>query len=197
MILHTVDALPENFISNSWAFQLDSVSGAGTVLTPILKAFYDSLNSYFSPLIAQNGHDIKYSHLPGTPPNYPFEEDVWNFASAPSGTAIPEELAVCLSFQGIRTAGYAQARRRGRIYVGPFDGTALTATRPTPALITAMGTAAATLKSSVGAIGGTSAWTVWSPTDAASVEVNDGWIDNAFDIQRRRGTLSSSRTTFV
>lgn len=197
VILHTADAIPENFVTNSWCFRLDASGGSGAVLTPILKAFYDSLVSYYSPVITQNGHEIKYSLLPGTPPNYPYDIDVFNLGAAPAGGMLPDEVAVCLSFQGLKAAGAPQARRRGRVYIGPLDTAAATNNRPAAAFMTAMANAATTLKAAVEAVSVTSFWCIWSVADGASVIVEDGWIDNAFDTQRRRGVLPTSRTTFI
>lgn len=197
VLLHTADNVPENFISNSWAFTVDSPAAAGANLTPILKAYYDSVRTYLSPVIAASGHEIKYTVLPGTPPNYPYDIDLWAFGTPPGGSAIPDEVSLCLSFQGTRGAGFPQARRRGRVYIGPFNSTALNGNRPAAALMTAMANAAITLKAAVTAVGGTYAWDVWSPTDGASTHVNNGWIDNAFDTQRRRGVAYTSRTTWA
>jgi hypothetical protein len=196
VILHTVDNVPENYVSNSWCFRLDSTAGAGGLLTPILKDFYDDITSWLSPVLSGLSNEIKYSLLPGTKPNYPFEEDVFSISPVPTGSALPDELAVCMSFQGDRQAGFPQSRRRGRLYIGPLDSTAASANRPNPTILAGLGTAAATLKLAVDAIGGTAAWCVWSTVDQASVPVADGWIDNAFDVQRRRGVLPTSRTTF-
>jgi len=197
VILKTADAVPENYITNSWAFQGTDVLTNTTGITTALKDFYDDFGSYISPSITQNGHMVKYYELPGSVPNYPFEEDSWNLAAAPSGTALPSELAVCLSFQGDRQAGFPQARRRGRVYLGPFDTGATSGDRPASALLTALGTAAATFAANIDALTGQNLWAVWSPSDQVTVPITDGWIDNAWDIQRRRGVVYTSRTTFV
>jgi hypothetical protein len=197
VILHTTSAVPADYVSNSWAFTLASTAGAGALLTPILKTFYDSIRSYISPTIAASGHEIKYSLLPGTPPNYPFDTDLWAFGSGPAGTAQPEELALALSFQGNRVAGFPQSRRRGRIYMGPLNQAAFTADRPAAAFMTAAANAAIALKTSVAAIGGGSSWIIWSQVDQAAVDVDNGWIDNAPDVQRRRGLAYTSRTLWA
>ena len=197
VVLKTADAIPENFVSNSWCFRLDASAGSGAILTPLLKAFYDSLVSYYSPVITQNGHEIKYSLLPGVMPNYPFDTDIFNLGAAPAGGKLPDEVAVCLSFQGQKAAGAPQARRRGRVYLGPLDTAAATDNRPATAFLTAIGNAATTLKANTTAVGGTAAWCIWSVADQVEVPVDNGWIDNAFDVQRRRGVLPTSRTTFI
>lgn len=199
VILKTVDAIPANYVTNSWCL---SVSPDGALdtdeVTVALKDFYDDMINFIPSVIAQNGHEIKYSELPGVKPNYPFEEDVFNLVSAPTSDPMPTEVALVLSFQGIRQAGFSQKRRRGRIYFGPVRATASAAGRPTSAIITALATAGATFKSNIEAVtGGAHSWAVWSNVDQDSVDIANGWVDNAFDTQRRRGVLATSRTTFV
>lgn len=199
VILKTVDAIPANWITNSWAVEVNPDGPLEeTELTTALKDFYDDLIGFLSPVIAQNGHLIKYTFLPGTPPNYPFEEQTFNLASAPGGTALPRECAIVLSFQGARSAGFPQARRRGRIFTGPYNTTANTTGRPAAGIITALSTAGATFKSNVEAItGGAHSWTIWSVANQEGVHVDNGWVDNAWDTQRRRGDEVTSRTTFT
>ena len=40
-------------------------------------------------------------------------------------------------------------------------------------------------------------WGLLSPTDGAIYAITAGYIDNAFDIQRRRGEDPSAKTTFT
>lgn len=197
VILHTTDNVPENYISNSWCFEDFGPGTDDAATVAMLKDFYDDIAaSMWSNVIAQNGHNVKLSLLPGFPPNYPYFEGTFNLAAAPSGSPLPSEVAVCLSFQGARSAGLPQARRRGRLYLGPWGTSANTTGRPTGSLMSSIGVAAATLKSTAASIAASGGWAVWSPTDSAAVLVDDGWIDNAFDTQRRRGLIYTARTTF-
>lgn len=197
VILHTADAVPENYVSNSWCFTDMTPGTDDAAITTMLKDFYDDLTaSVMSSAITQNGHEVKLSLLPGTPPNYPYFEGTFNLASPWSGSGLPAELAVCLSFQGARSAGLPQARRRGRVYIGPFGNNANTSGRPTAAVMTFIANAATTLKATAASISAGGGWAVWSPTDGAPVEVDDGWVDNSWDVQRRRGLVYTSRTLF-
>jgi hypothetical protein len=63
--------------------------------------------------------------------------------------------------------------------------------------MTAIANAAQTLSASIEAISALCHWVVWSEADQDAGSVFDGWIDNAFDTQRRRGVQASSRTTWV
>jgi len=164
----------------------------------VIKDFYDDLVSYYSVAVAQNGHMIKYYELPGLTPNYPFEEDTFNLAAPPAGSGLPSEVSLVLSFQGIRQAGFPQARRRGRIYIGPLDTSGMDDQRPLATFVTNLANAGATFKSNIQAItGGQHNWAIWSSVDQECVDVANGWVDNAWDTQRRRGLRATSRTTFT
>jgi len=198
VILHTSDAVPENYISNSWAFGGMDPGTDDTAIVTMLKDFYDDLTaSYMSSVVTQNGHEVKLSALPGSPPNYPYFEGTFNLASAWSGSPMPSEVALALSFQGARAAGAPQARRRGRVYIGPFGSNANTSGRPAAAVLTFMGTAAATLNATAASISSGGGWGVWSVADQHLVLVDNGWIDNSWDTQRRRGLVYTSRTLFT
>lgn len=198
VILHTVDATPANYITNSLAFMGTDPAAVTTGLTTAIKDFYDDLpTSSLSSVIAQNGHEVKYYDLPGVTPNYPIEEDTFNLAAAPTGSPLPSECAVVLSFQGQRAPGFPQARRRGRIYLGPWGTNANTSGRPSSTLLSTIPAAAATFKSNVSALTGDTLWAVWSTVDQAPVEIVSGWVDNVWDTQRRRGLLETSRTTWA
>jgi len=197
VILHTTDAVPENYISNSWCLEDVAPGADDAAIVTLMKDFYDDIGaSFISSVVATNGHEVKLSELPGLVPNYPYFEGTFNLAAAPSGTPLPSELAICLSFQGDRAAGAPQARRRGRVYIGPLGTNANTSGRPNPTLMTALANAAVTFKATAATISGAGGWAVWSHADQDAVLVDNGWVDNAFDVQRRRGLLYTSRTVF-
>lgn len=198
VILHMDTPDPEDYVTNSWCFDGTDPATDITGLTTCLKDFYDDLTgAYMSSDLAQNGHEVKFYDLPGPVPNYPVDETTFNLASNPSGSPLPSELAICLSFQGVRTPGFPQRRRRGRVYLGPWGASANTSGRPTAALVTVIANAAATFASNVLALGSDTVWAVWSGADQAAVGIDNGWIDNAWDVQRRRGLEDTSRTTYV
>lgn len=196
VILKTNNAISEDFATNSWCFTGEDTEESTTQLTVSLAAFYNTMRPYLGGQMAQNGHLIKFSNLPGVKPNYPFIETSFNLTTAPSGDPAPSEVALCLSFQGSRASGFPQARRRGRVFIGPLLLNTSSVGRPTTTIVTALAGAGDALKTSVDAITGDVAWAVWSQVDQAAVPVTDGWVDNAFDTVRRRGIRPNSRTTF-
>lgn len=195
VILHTADAVPENYISNSFCFDGMDTGGDDAAIVTMLKDFYDDLTpATMSSVVTQNGHEVKLSQLPGLAPNYPYFEGTFNLASAWSGSPMPSEVALALSFQGVRSAGAPQARRRGRVYIGPFGSNANTSGRPAAAVLTFMANAATTMQATAASIATSGGWAVWSVADQTAVPVDNGWIDNSWDTQRRRGLVYTSRT---
>jgi hypothetical protein len=194
VILKTVDALAANYITNSFAFELALAETQTSDLTAALKAFYDGIVGSLSSHVAQNGHEIKYTNLPGLTPNYPYAVGTFNLVSVPTGTPMPSEVAIALSFQGTKVAGLPQNRRRGRVYLGPFETTALgTDGRPSAATTTAITTAADTLRTNLAGLATPINWSVWSQVDGDVVNITDGWVDNSFDTVRRRGLQVTSK----
>lgn len=194
VILHTADAIPANYINNQ--FCLGHPDGDGPVVADTvtaIKAFYDELRSIcLTADIAQNGHEMKFYALPGVEPNYPYAEETWNFTSAPTGTGLPRECAIVLSFQGSRAAGFPQARRRGRIYIGPVLANTNVSGRPSSTTTQDIADAAEALRTAL-LVDPQHYWAVWSTVDQEAVQIENGWVDNAFDTQRRRGVATTSR----
>lgn len=107
---------------------------------------------------------------------------------AGGGTPMPSEVALCLSYrtdQNVR-------RKRGRIYLGPWDASANTnAGRPSASVQTEL----LDLASDLSAIGlATVDWQlvslpVGAPVTAARIRrrIEHVWCDDAWDTQRRRG----------
>jgi hypothetical protein len=112
--------------------------------------------------------------------------------SGSPGLALPAEVALCASFYSDRNV----KRKRGRVYIGPFHTGALQTEggdgRPTNALRLNLVEAIAWL-----ALSSTDTpLMVLSRVDGVARQVSGGWVDNAFDTQRRRGIKASMRETF-
>lgn len=124
----------------------------------------------------------------GPAPHPPLATKVLNPGAAP-GAGGPRELALCLSFYG----GENTPRKRGRLYIPLFvPGIGYGAPRPD-----------ATARAKVGALvpiftglGGVDVdWCVWSRTNQAAYSVTNWWVDDEWDVQRRRGLKPSTRLT--
>lgn len=109
-------------------------------------------------------------------------------------TSLPPELACVLSLQ----TNVIGRRGKGRLFLGPLGLNVLAATPGTmPVLnnffINRVRAQAARLLTGNGQDMG---WAVYSPTRNKMADVIGGSVDNAFDVQRRRGTKATARTTF-
>lgn len=107
--------------------------------------------------------------------------------SRPQG--VPQ-VALCLSYYSERNL----PRQRGRIYLGPF-------TTSTPRPDTATMTDCLGLATALSNIGGQNVdWSVYSPTKAAlgqdpTMSISTAWVDNSWDIVRRRKLDGTSRVS--
>lgn len=191
----TEDNNPANYSTNTvYANILDSTGRDNWVAAIV--ALYSSIDNYYASTVNQNGHIIKVYDMADPEPRAPILEDTFDFNTNPTSNPLPSEVAVCLSFQAARQSGNPQSRRRGRIYIGPLGVNGLdTSGRPSSAHMTALANAgSAFLAQSV--TDGDWAWAVWSTVDQNISFVTNGWVDNSYDTQRRRGLEYTSRTTF-
>jgi hypothetical protein len=137
----------------------------------------------------------------------------FTLTAANNQSPLPEEVATVISYHGDLDAPVSmpnpspppatirpQSRRRGRTYVGPLavtTGVDLgTLFRPAPAWRTRLGRAIVDLKDDIDAITGGLYLGVWSRADAEVYPLVAGWVDDAWDVQRRRGLDATTRTGF-
>lgn len=201
--------IPADDAVNTWYFQSAGLDAAGTAADAQTKlnTFYQAIDgqmlssgTIIGPLRTQ------YYDLTDPTPRVPILESTITVTLA-AGAGFPTEVSICLSFQGDVVSGQPQARRRGRVFLGPLDAdsstTASGRVTVNTTVLSALGAAAEALE------GGTllteAVWSVFSPTTAgpapwsegvletAFTVVTNGWIDNAFDTQRRRGGEATLR----
>jgi len=184
-----------------------------------------SLSSFISPVVSRtderNGFRfVRLNSESGLEIGSPFFI-ASTFEGTGAGQPLPQEVALCMSFKSADEDGPLR-RRRGRIYIGPLgeahnaeavDG----AGRPTEVLINAINFAASRLQDQASDIatepvGSSTPWVVYSrpTTDAWNAthpgderlsgsfhRVTDGWVDNEWDTQRRRGLKATTRSTWA
>jgi hypothetical protein len=201
--------LTEDVITNTWYFQGDADaaidSGTAQEIADALSLFYLSIDGSLASVLSGT-FDIKVYDMADDEPRAPVLTD--SYVATPGGSSLPAELAVCMSFRGANTSGVNMRRRRGRLYLGPLTSTAM-ANPPTndvqvsTTFISAVDTAYAALAAALPSVGSTGFnHMVYSPTErAAGGSLNDAFevvtqvhVDNAFDIQRRRGGAATTRT---
>lgn len=207
--------LPEDQLVNVWHFKTESdpaLAGSLAAIANTLGDAYDIPAPFFSSKYAWNTAKATFYNLADPEPRVPMAQLSLAMAVDPApGAALPAELAICLSYEAVQISGQPQSRRRGRIYTGPFQVSgAVDHASPLDAVLTAVkNMGAKVLTDSDANVDWT--WCVYSrttnlgngnppsapqPLASSFFPVVRGWVDNAWDVQRRRGLAPTSRKTF-
>lgn len=207
-IWRAASGLPEDRFVTSWAFirggampGSNAESQAEEVaerlrefwLTPV-EPGPQPVAGFLPSAVTSQGLEIRCYDLGQEVPREPriFE---YTFASGSGGSQLPREVAVCLSF----FAGRNLPRRRGRVFIGPLTSTAVTESAAGPVVKSdfrqVLSAAAQRLALEEG-INDEMDWAVLSQRDGEIRPVTAGWVDDAFDTVRKRGSAALSRTTW-
>lgn len=140
--------------------------------------------------------DVKGYDLAQPRPRAPMFDEQYELEGLGVGEALPTEVALCLSYRAEYASGVPAARRRGRIYLGGFQAGFNTQGRPTASARTTMATSARDLLQAANSAVSWE-WQQYSQTLGVGTQVVAGWVDDAWDTQRRRGLPPSQRTTWT
>lgn len=188
-------ALPEDRFVNTWHFVTnDPKDVAAPKIAARLAAFYNAgPNQFLSSKVDRgtNKSEVRVYDLDDPIPREP-DVQTWTLSAAPSPSGpLPNEVAVCLSFY----SGRNLPRSRGRIYLGPLDVNCMASggadQRFSASFSNTLATAVEQLDNDSSLL-----WVVFSRADNDWGQVTNGWIDNAFDTQRRRGADADARKLF-
>lgn len=166
------------------------------------------------PLVTATGESTSYQ---GAPPEH---VELFDFIGRnDEGTGLPSEVALCCSFRRLQSGNVPLAQRTGRVYFGPIEASHIAVgaegsrPKPTDALRGTLAEAGNALIDGLAAAG--NALVVYSrpfagrvgavkdngdpkpdlPARAGSIHVvNQVFVDDAFDTQRRRGEKSTLRS---
>lgn len=218
-------AISRDKVQNVFHFVADDghtvTTGDITNITADVAAFYNTTPSGATQAIKYYIQDtVNNSSNACTTQGYTFDT-VKRAYGLPKGTGaftmgtgsgaqgLPAECAVALSFRALKSSKPEHgpggtrpaANYRNRIYLGPLnvsacdDGSATGDIRVASAFRTTVTKAAKELATAVAARG--FSWSVFSPAKWSWSPVEDGWCDDAFDSQRRRGPDPISKTLFT
>lgn len=207
-VFEAASGLPEDRSINVWHFNCDdAVPGGGITdlanVFDMLEDFYlttptggaNSTKDWLSKLVA-GPFELKAYNLSDPSPRVPIGTRSLSFTT--SGTAMPSEVAFKISAKGVIVSGDIPARHKGGVFIGPLNTAGLdTATgRPTAAMILGMRRSLRDLvEASIASIN--NKWAIYSTADNLAYDVEDGWVDNAFDTQRRRGNAPTARSLWA
>lgn len=204
--------LPKDAVVNTWHFWVsgdpETANGAD-MSTPFPEWCFNAVKHFYNPATGTGpGDSISTAYQPANSrfklydlgdaqPRIPFLDVTMDIGSGSGAAPLPEEVAVCLSYHTVFVSGSPKARRRGRIFLGPFTTSVLNLdvgnTVVDPTFVNLIKNRAIELMDDSS---DQAYWAVYSSVDNASRAVSGGWVDNAFDIQRRRGRAAASRSVF-
>lgn len=163
----------------------------------LIAAFYDDCKAAGALRgMAATGHYVKFYEIGAGPPNYPLFELPFTQLTAAAAIDLPQEVALCVSYQNLNATTVPRARRRGRIYISGWTEASNTSGRPTTAVTTNLLTAFTDYVTAFNALGTLSAG-VWSRTNGTVYEIEAAHVDNEWDTMRSRGGKATSRNSWV
>lgn len=167
-------------------FDFYTLTATGAVSSPL---------DYFSNEIDAASASMKWYDIEAPEPRVPvfFIDSGLGSPDPVQAIDLPSEVAACLSFRAELVSGQPAARRRGRVFLGPLNAGAGPGSGPDGGFRSDVARAATELLDKNTA---NCSWGVWSRVDGAVRTVVAGYIDNAWDTQRRRGTEATVRTVF-
>lgn len=199
-------AIGGDLVVNNWHMSDNGLVGP-TLTTKIqswhtaLQTFYNAISGIFTGDINHSLVRMKTYDLDLPIPRVALVDELKPITAPVGGNPLPHELAIVLSFNSAFQSGVKSSRRRGRVFLGPLNSGVMTTTSPdarvTSAARTMITGAAATLRTGPTPDQGWF-WRTRSSFPAANGTPNvvNGYVDDAFDIQRSRGTKASARTSF-
>lgn len=209
-------AVAEDAIVNTFYFDDDDDPVAGPEDTQgwildKLTAFYQAVDSVMFPDTVGGNATVRMYDMRDPEPRVAKAEE--QIMLNPSINApLPNEVALCMSFQAERVSGQLQRRRRGRVFLGPVAESAVAVigshSRPLASVRNTIATAAEAMATPFlhpGSPGLHLNWSIYSrrtdelgaSLDDSFHDVKDGWIDDAWDIQRRRGAAPTAREVWA
>jgi hypothetical protein len=216
--LNMTSGLPEDRAVNEFVFAGPTLNDIITTVQAgnVLQDFYNAVHApgatdlanYISNRVsrAAAAHSFKYydisTTLDGSPHGSPFAVNTWTLDAAAALDPLPAEVSACISYHADTTgvpeevgATRPAARRRGRLYIGPLQTGVLGTTGMLRSDFFDALRGAGIFLNAIAGLG--VEWQVWSRADAAVRPVVGGFVDNAFDTQRRRGPAATLRTSWT
>lgn len=210
-------------ITNTWHFvggePLSTVGDVCDDALAKLQTFYEALALNIMPASIASSFVVKWYNLSDAEPRDLFRTDAIPVTPG-NDDSLPTEVAICMSFKGT-DAGVPVERQRGRIFLGPIQKSSIVQgggkTHIITALVDRIADAGEILMNSTDDL---SAWSVYSPTmhkgrgatsggrpggrgpspavaphtlDQSTFDVEQVWVDNAWDTIRSRGQVATLR----
>lgn len=191
----------DQYVNNFYFLADDDKPTAADDINAALVDFYQTagpnraIAEYYHPCVMDEWV-VKVYKMTDAKPREPIVRLNAGISTRVSAGQWPEESAVCLSFSA---ASPHTARRRGRVYLGPLCSGVVTQDATSKAAYVSATFQADIAAGAVRLAGHVDAgWLTHSSMAGGSFAVVEtGWVDDAFDTQRRRGPAARARFTWA
>jgi hypothetical protein len=201
VILPYFTNIPEDVATNTLYFLTTGVPATGPELAEINDRIIDAygvIDQALASFVSRVGNSaqIKLYDMADPLPRAPIDTTNFALAAAAESLSMPGEVSVVMSYHASYESGVPNARRRGRIYLGPLGRTPIGGGSGSAfpsvagAFIVLVGAMFDILIRNTGDV----IWAQYSPTAGEPQAVVGGWVDDAIDTQRRRGNAPTTRT---
>lgn len=217
VVFQAASAIPADAVRATWWFNTTGTPPTPADMTEIgslIVSFYNDVNAsgaslgqYLSRSISRDAlaHEIRYYNGSAIGPPIG-TSSAFSIGPVLDNVGLPSEIAACLTYHADMTgvpefaAGIRpRSRLRGRFFFGPLCAAAnVLAQDPAPGFRTRLDPVLINdLCQSASRVLGTpsplTTWVVYSRTVGIGFPVVAGWVDDAFDVQRRRGEAAVGR----
>lgn len=220
IVLQSVDSVPRDAAVNVLHWQTAATDFTATItdIYDEIVGFYavpqvddggdliddSALALYLSPTVSRGTDDILIRFAQVLDPDNvtPYVQASFSLPAPLAGEPAPNECAACFTFWGTPALAVPIRRRRGRMYFGPLNysaiGTRDVAGVDYPSLNSEFReyAARAMKRLSFASDRIDASWSVYSRADDTTYEINHGYIDNELDTVRSRGLDANVRTPF-
>lgn len=198
-----VSGLPEDVAVNTFHFRRGTTAEGAflDVVQARLKAFYEALKAadIYSNQVNLPGATWKAYDLADAEPRVPVRDaSVDMLGGMPTGDPLPSEVAIVVSWKGEALEGVPRGRTRGRTYLGPLNRAVQKLGDRDHIDTTYLDAISDAAQAFAAPFAGDAeeGLVVYSHTGAIASQVVGGWVDDAYDIQRRRGRKATTRFEF-
>jgi hypothetical protein len=216
-VLPYVSGRPRDIAVNNFYFADGSADAHAMAAfwTPKVVDFYNgsdegqsALALFYSNYIAHPSCQVvAYEEATSPTTGPPILTSGFTLGTSAASTDLPLSTALCLSYAGAPGHGVPPKRNRGRVYLGPFNASAIADTgggehfpKPADSLVAAAISSAHRLTAANSDENGY--WSLLSRKQGSSgaapfIRISNGWVDNEWDAQRRRDGTATVRNSWV
>lgn len=199
----------EDHAVNTFHFQNNTVLGDVDNIADMLVDFYNvapggqanGIAQFMSPGLTAQFSEIKLYNLDDAKPRAPIYTREFELLTTGTASAIPQQCAIVATYETAPVSGQNQRRYRNRIYLPFWKNTTVSAQGMVSSTVRDVIAAAMAEMKQASDASISNTWMVFSPTRATAggtpedglAPVDQGWVDDSFDIQRRRKVDPTSR----